>query len=383
MQFVILNQHPQPLISPLRQRDGRSRPPMRNLLHMQADDGPAPSPYPSSLNFQDFDSLSGSFLYSVPLPKIVFDLATLLFIVALLILSLFAFSAIFYLHERSRRAHHLQHFTSLWIVRLLLVSLVLLWAINEIVRLPFVRRKYLYPFQQSMSLQQEASICKLNLVLSLGFLQPGFLMTLLFLVNVSIKKKNPNCIWAIISVLLVSSPILFLQIFFVYFTPFASKLPKFMYASSVVSTDLQGEKMVLCTCPFFSWLIYGGFSVAYAVAFSVSCWRVMAFVINKGIAHRINVLATTVMVAMPAQIICLSLSWLWMPENDLYGAAVLTMFLSVACCMAVAVVLLVVKPIQEALEAGGECCQWSSDESSRRRLAAEEEEQEREQEPGL
>lgn len=236
-------------------------------------------------------------------------------------------------------------------------------------RLPFVRRKYLYPFEDSLSLEQEASICQLNVVLSLGFLQPGFLITLLSLVNASIKRRNPNCVRTIMSVLLLSSPVLCLQVVFVYFTPFAGDLPKFVYLSSVVSADRRGEKMVVCACPFFSWLIYGGFALAYGVAFSVSCWRVMAFVINKGTAHRINVLATTVMVALPAQVVCICLSWMWLPESNLYGAMVLAMFLSVALCMAVAVVLLVVKPIQEALDAGGDCCQWSSEEALRRREA--------------
>lgn len=64
----------------------------------------------------------------------------------------------------------------------------------------------------------------------------------------------------------------------------------------------------------------------------------------------------------------------------MYGAVVLTMFLSVALCMAVAVVLLVVKPIQEALEAGGEYC--GVHEVFQRRTAAAEE-REREQEPAL
>lgn len=367
---------PQPLISSHRHRDGRSRPPaaapssaMRSLLHMHSP-APAPSLFPSHY-FHDFEGLGATFLYSVPLPNILFDLATLLFILALLLLSFFAFSAILYLHERSRRSFHLQHFTSVWVVRLLLVSLVSLWAVNEIMRLPFVRRKYLYPFEtNSLSLEQEASICQLNVVLSLGFLQPGFLITLLSLMNASIKKRNPNCVRTIMKVLILSSPVLCLQIIFVYFTPFAANLPKFMYLSSVVSADLRGDKMVLCACPFFSWLIYGGFSLAYGIAFSVSCWRVMAFVINKGIAHRINVLATTVMVALPAQIVCLCLSWLWMPESNVYGAMVLAMFLSVALCMAVAVVLLVVKPIQEALDAGGDCCQLNSEEALRRRAAA-------------
>lgn len=58
------------------------------------------------------------------------------------------------------------------------------------------------------------------------------------------------------------------------------------------------------------------------------------------------------------------------------------MFLSVALCMAVAVVLLVVKPIQEALEAGGDC---GVHEFLQRRTpaSAAAEEREREQEPAL
>ncbi|KAL1553160.1 hypothetical protein AAHA92_13868 [Salvia divinorum] len=327
---------------------------------------PPPSPSPSASLYA-----ASSLLYSVPLPSIVFDLVTLLFVALLFLLSLFALSFILHLHDRSRQTHSLQNFTSLWTVRLLLVLLVLFWSLNETIRLPFIRRKYLFPFRESLSLDQEAAICQLNVVLSLGFLQPCFLMTLLYLVNASIKKRNPNCLRAIISVVSLSLPVLCLQVVFVYFAPFSDTLPNFMYVSSVVSADLRGERMVLCACPFFSWLVYGGFALAYGVAFSVSCWRVMAFVINKGIARRINVLATTVMVALPAQIICLCLSWVWEPETHLYGAMLLTMFLSVAACMAAAVVLLVVKPIQEALDAGGDYCLWSHDEALRRREASE------------
>ncbi|XP_047964700.1 uncharacterized protein LOC125209136 [Salvia hispanica] len=290
--------------------------------------------------------------------SLLFDLTALLFLAALLLLSLVALSFILHLHDRSLHTQSLQNFTSLWTVRLLLVLLVLLWSLNEIARLPLIRRKYLFPFRQE-------SICQLNVVLSLGFLQPCFLMTLLYLMNASIKKRNPNSLRAIVSVMSLSMPVMCLQIVFVYFAPFSETLPKFMYVSSVVSADLKGERMVLCACPFFSWVVYGGFAVAYGVAFSVSCWRVMAFVINKGLARRINVLATTVMVALPAQIVCLCLSWVWVPETRLYGAMLLAMFLSVAVCMAVAVVLLVVRPIQEALLAGGDYCLWTHDETLR------------------
>lgn len=92
----------------------------------------------------------------------------------------------------------------------------------------------------------------------------------------------------------------------------------------------------------------------------------MGFVINKGIGRRINVLATTVMVALTAQILCFSLSWRWMPEDVAYGCVVLAMFLCVGWCMAVGEVLLVLKPIRDSLTAGGDCCQWSPEGGSRR-----------------
>ncbi|KAI3457952.1 hypothetical protein Pfo_014615 [Paulownia fortunei] len=348
---------------------------MRKLLHLHTDpDGlalppyvslsslssPSPSPYPP-LHLPNFIAPESSLFHSIPVPNIVVDLATLSFIAGLLLLSLLAFAFIFHLHLRSRRAHHLRNFNSLWTLRSLLVSLASLWAVNEILRLPLVRKKHLYPFLPSITLQQQANICKLHVVLSLGFLEPGFLITLFLLVNVSIKKRNPRRMWPLVSVLTLCSPTILLQIFFVYFSPLDTQLPKFMHGSSVLSTNLFGNKTVLCTYPFFSWLIFGAFTVAYAMAFLLSCWRVMACVINKGIGHRINVLATTVMVALMVQILCLGLSWLWMPETVVYGCVVLTMFICVASCMAVGEFLLVLKPIRDALAAGGDCCQWTPD----------------------
>ncbi|KAI3471252.1 hypothetical protein Pfo_027915 [Paulownia fortunei] len=328
---------------------------MRKLLYRHPDglalllppiSSPSPSPSPS-LQFPDFFS-------SIPVAKSAFDLATLSFIAGLLLLSLLAFSFIFYLRLRSHRLHHLENFNSLWTVRLLLVSLASVWAINEILRLPLVRRSYLYPFLPFITLPQQANICKVHVVLSLGLFQPSFLVTLLFLVNVSIKKRKPSRMWALASLLMVCTPITLLQIAFVYFSPLEGKMPRFMHGSSVLGNDPFGNRAVLCTYPFFSCVIFGAFTVAYAMAFLLSCWRVMALVINKGIRNRINMLATAVMVALSVQIVCLSLSWLWMPEDAEYGFLVLAMFLFVTGSMAVGEVILVIKPITDALAAGAD-----------------------------
>ncbi|KAL0400545.1 UNVERIFIED_CONTAM: hypothetical protein Slati_4084400 [Sesamum latifolium] len=323
---------------------------MRKLLRLLSSLSP-PSPY-SFLDSRNSSVHDNGFYSSVPAPKIVFDLLTLLVIAGFLLLSLIAFAFIFNLHLRSRRAHYLQNFSSFWTIRSLLVSLASLWAVNEILRLPFVRRKHSYPFLPSISLQQQASICKLHVVLSLGFLEPGFLITVFLLVNLSIQKRKSRRLWSLISVLTLCCPIIFLQILFVYFSPVEAQLARFRHRSSVLSTDQYGNKTMLCIYPIFSCVIFGVFALAYSVAFLLSCWRVMRFVINKRIGNRINLLAVTVIVALTAQILCFSLSWRWMPEDVAYGGVVLAMFLSVVWCMAVGEVLLVLTPIRDSLAAG-------------------------------
>ncbi|KAL7146075.1 hypothetical protein ABFS83_06G016900 [Erythranthe nasuta] len=326
---------------------------------------PSPSPYPppnSDTVASDLSILFNSF----PVPKLVFDLVTLSFIAALLLLCLIASAFIIQIQLKSRRAHHLQEFNSLWILRSLLVFLSSLWAVNEILRLPLLGKRHIYPFLPSITLQQQDNFCKIHAVLSLGFFEPGFLITLLFLVNVSIKKRNPRQTRSLVTVFILSSPMMLSNIFFVYFSPFEAQMPRFMHGSSVLSADKLGNRMVLCTYPFFSFLIFAAFTAVYAVAFLFSCWRVMAVVINKQIGNRINALASAVMVALPVQIVCLSLSWLWMPENVVYGCLVLAVFLCIAGSMAAGIFLLVVKPIREALETGENGCRWNLNGSLRR-----------------
>ncbi|KAL6500969.1 hypothetical protein OROHE_025166 [Orobanche hederae] len=309
---------------------------------------PSPSQSPSTwLHFPDF-------IASIPVSKSAFDLATLLFIAGLLLLSLLSLSFIIYLRLKSRRIQHLENFNSLWTVRLLLVFVSSVWAVNEILRLPLVRRKYLYPFLPSITMQQQADICKIHVILSLGLFEPGFLVTLLFLVNVSIKKKKPSRIWALASLFLVCSPMTLLQMVFVYLPPFEGRMPRFVHGSSVPGNDMFGNRTMLCTFPFFSCVIFGGFAVIYAMVFMLSCWRVMALAINKGMRNRINSLATVVMVSLSAQIACLSLSWLWLPEDAAYGFLVLAMFLFVTGSMVIGEIILVIKPIKDALSAGAE-----------------------------
>lgn len=315
---------------------------------------PAPSPSPNNYLDETFHRHPFSLFPSIPIADSAFDLATLSFIGGLILLSTVSLSFILYLRLQSRRLHHLHHFNYLWTVRLLLVTFASLWALNELLRLPIFRRGYLYPFLPALTLSQQTNLCKVHVVLSLGFLEPGFLVTLLFLVNVSIKKRLPRRMWALaISVCTSCSPILLLQAIFVFYSPFEGHLPKLMHGSSVLLTDMYGKQTVLCTYPFFSSATFGVFAIAYSLAFLLSCWRVVAFVINKSIRARIDMLVSTLMITLPMQMLCLALTFLWSPDDLAYCFVVLAMFFCVAWLLVVGLVILVIKPIIDALAAGG------------------------------
>ncbi|KAK9292611.1 hypothetical protein L1049_020586 [Liquidambar formosana] len=290
-------------------------------------------------------------------PDSFFDIITLSLIAAVLLLSLLSLSFILHLRFKSRTSHHLQNFNSLWTVRFLLVSFTSLWALNELLRLPFFRHKYLIPLFTSLTFSHQADLCKINVVLSLGVFQPGFLVTLLFLVNVSIKKRNPRDVWAIVFVLTVCLPVLFLQIFFVFFSP--ESLPEVFRQSSVLFKDSFGNETVLCTYPLMSTIVFGAFGIAYSVGFLLSCWRVVSLVINKGLTVRIYALAIAVLIPLPIQIALMGISVLWRPDAAAYGGVTLVVLFSVFLCTAAGEVLLVIKPIADALNAGGDCCRWT------------------------
>ncbi|KAJ9174325.1 hypothetical protein P3X46_017360 [Hevea brasiliensis] len=277
------------------------------------------------------------------------DSSTLCCISGLLLLSLISLAFVFHLRLKSRNSHHLQRFNSLWTVRFLLVSFITLWALNELFRLSFFRRKYLFPIISSLTLKQQTSFCKFHIVFSLGFYEPGFLITQLFLVNVSIQKKTPRSSWAIAFVLANCFPVLFLQILFVFFSGTQLPLPEFFLTSSVVS---KSDDVLLCEYPLMSSIIFGAFGIWYLIGFSLSCFKVVNVVINKGLRLRIYALAFVVLIMLPIQILFLGLSVLWGPEEVLYASIAFLVFGTTLVIAAVGEGILVIKPIVDSLAAG-------------------------------
>ncbi|GAV89621.1 hypothetical protein CFOL_v3_33035 [Cephalotus follicularis] len=293
---------------------------------------------------------------SLPFLESACDITSLSLIAALLLLSLLSLIFIFYLRLKSRSSLHLQKFNSLWTVRFLLVIFISLWGFNELLRLPFFRRGNLSTFLPHLTLKEQANLCKIHAVLSLGFLEPGFLVTLLFLVTVSFKEKIPRGWRAIVFVFATCLPVFLLQILFLFHKKLESRFPSFSHRSWILYRTGFGDETVLCTYPLVSTILFGAFGSVYTLSFFVSCWRVVSLVINKGLRIRIYGLTFTILVALPLQILCLGLSVMWSPEEQAYRGVELVVFLSALTCAAAGEGILVIKPIADSLAAGGVFC---------------------------
>ncbi|KVH87678.1 hypothetical protein Ccrd_025028 [Cynara cardunculus var. scolymus] len=190
-------------------------------------------------------------------------------------------------------------------------------------------------------------------------MEPGFLITLFFLISESVKKQNPSQIGAVLRVLFMSLPTLILQTVVVFFNPLKAQLPWMMIRSSFLSVDESGNKSMRCTYPLLSSIVFGAFGVVYSVGLLICCWRVVSLVINKKMKLRIEVLGWTVMMSVLVESLLLGVVGIWKPESIWYGGVLLGMFVSVAICGGVAEIVLVIKPIVEALVAAGDYCQWN------------------------
>lgn len=283
-----------------------------------------------------------------------FDLTTVWFIAVILLLSLLSLTFIFHLRLKSRTSHHLQRFNSLWTVRFLLVTFISLWALNELLRLSFFRRRYLYPYLPSLPSLHQSTLCKLHALFSLGLFQPCFLITLLFLINASANQKTPRDLAAVAFLLLVSMPIFLLHTFIVFYKPFNDKLPAAFTQSYLIIKQDFDNATVLCSYPLLSSMAFAAFGLGYILCFLFSCWKVASMVINKSLRVRVYSLASTILISLPLQIIFLGLSGLWTPDQPAYSVLALVVFFTTFLCAAAGEGILVIVPIADSLAAGGD-----------------------------
>ncbi|CAL1408731.1 unnamed protein product [Linum trigynum] len=95
----------------------------------------------------------------------------------------------------------------------MLVLFVSLWAFTELLVIPSFRRHYL---PKSLTIPQQICLCRLHVSLNLGLFQPRFLVALLYLVKISVKKRTPRGSRAVLSISATCLPALLLQLVFIF-----------------------------------------------------------------------------------------------------------------------------------------------------------------------
>lgn len=298
-----------------------------------------------------------------------FDIAVLWLIAGILLLSLLSLCFIIHLCFKSRTSRHLRRFNSLWTVRSLLILFIALWSLSELLRLPILRHRLHLRHHH-----HQALLCKLHVSLSLGFLEPAFLVTLLFLVDVSVKKDINGLSAVAATVIATCLPLLLLQILVLFFSSSSLELLGLPYKFWSSSTSVvSGEtSTVLCSYPLLSTAVFGSFAVGYSLMFLVSAWRVESLVINNALRVRIHSLVLAVLVSLPMQVVMLGTLMLLSPDDPAFGGFSLAAFLSAFACAVVGEGILVIKPIADSLSVWGHCCPW--DPWRRQPSAAEKEE---------
>ncbi|KAG9451818.1 hypothetical protein H6P81_004722 [Aristolochia fimbriata] len=306
-----------------------------------------------------------------PPSSVVCDLVVVSMITLLILFSIFSVAFILHFHQKTRKYHLLRDFNSLWPVRLLLVVSALLFSVSELLRLTRFRRgnPNRFPILPVLSVFHRVGLCKIYIVASQGLFQPAFFITLLFLLNASLRKPDyeEHTLLRALTLLLFSClPLFLLQTLFVFFSERVllwlggqGMLVDFLRRHShaaLAAGEGEGQPRdhyVLCAYPIFSTLLLALFGALYVVCFVVVCWRTVELVINRALRFRVYGLAFAVLSAIPAQAACLLLSVFWDPNEVIFNLLSTVAFVSVLICALVGEGILVIRPIVDSLAVGG------------------------------
>lgn len=289
-------------------------------------------------------------------------LATLVLIVLLCLASIFCVSYVLYFRLQIRRGQllALREFNAFWVVRILLIAFAILWGAVELLRLPLLRREG--NLFHSLGFEGQATLCRIYTVASIGFVEPCFFLSALFLVQGSVdapfvpqKKWNEKAMGRI---LLCCLPVFVVQACIVLVSANLTSdrysggnkllgFPEYFTRSFIRDVNRQDDSM--CTCPLSNTLVLGLFSCIYDFCFFWQGWRMFAIVINKRLRARVCGLVLALGMLLPGHVLCMGLSVLSTPGEPLFELMAFLGFLTVLLCILVGEGILIVQPVADAL----------------------------------
>ena len=241
----------------------------------------------------------------------------------------------------------------------------MLWSLVELLRLPLLRQpNWIF---HSLSFNSQANICRVYILTSLGFFEPCFFLTALFLVHGSLRNApfTPRKAWngkVVALILLCCLPVFLLQLTFVVISPsfefkrgynttsegYNGRLPSY-FTQAFEKVLMNTREVAVCRYPLLSTLVLAAFGVLYSTYFLVLGWRMVGVVINRYLQRRLYGLLAALLFLLPLHVLLLGLSVLSKPTYLLFELLGFFGFITVLLCTTVGEGILIVRPIADAL----------------------------------
>ncbi|KAF9603543.1 hypothetical protein IFM89_037024 [Coptis chinensis] len=262
---------------------------------------------------------------------------------------------------RSQGYSQLGYFNKPWIIRITFILFTVWWGFGEIVRLSLLRHesRVIHAFDRKW---QEA-VCKYYIISNLGFTEPCLLLTILFLLRASLKRREfgASCQkWngkTVCYILLYCLPMFVLQLTVVLtgarFNSGKNNSWKLRhYFTSTAAASQTDSSIALCTYPLMSTILLGLYATLLT---GYLCWlgkRMLSSVINKKLQRRVLFLIS-VSILFPVRVILLGLSVLSRPEHVTFEVLVFLAFLALLGCAGLCIYMLVYCPVADSLALKG------------------------------
>ncbi|MCO5570032.1 hypothetical protein L7F22_023746 [Adiantum nelumboides] len=265
-----------------------------------------------------------------------------------------AYVLFFHFRVGKERQPLLRDFDSPWVVRLVLICLSMLWTLGELFRLPWLREKD--RVLHNMGIGSQESLCRFHVVWSVGLMEPGLLLTVLFLLQGSLQEAPRYFNGRVLLLMLLSClPVFLLQLTLAAAghgsssRGFGSSLPSYFTRSYKVIEEGTNSQLALCNYPLFSILALGVFSMVFVFCFARLGHRMLCHVINRKLRMRVYWLLTIVLLFLPLHVTLLGVTVRLDSNRTAHEILMFLGFLTLLLCVAAAMGVLVVLPVADAI----------------------------------
>lgn len=259
---------------------------------------------------------------------------------------------VLYFRSQTRREnlHKFRDFNSPWMIRTVLILFQILCVLGELSRIRLFKT---HLFLHSLSSKWQANVCRFHLVASLGFTEPGFFLTLYFLVHRSLRHEANIRVFTF--VLLLCLPTIIAEVCINVINPSIEILEKGYFGNEgkipkyFTAAVLEEGNMEFCTYPLLSIIVHGVFVSAFVSCFLYVGLKIISLAINKSLERRVWVMILAVVVFLPLRVLFLGFTVMSKPGDLAFEVLAFLGFLAMLFSTSVCVIISVLRPIADSL----------------------------------